>query len=112
MSTNISKQFDDSAVQAFNELIDNLIAQVELVQPDYSKKFVFTTDASDLAIGAVLTQVFVPNRSRHFRVTPRDKGVMSTCRWHRDALMAGRSRRGNSNDGYCDAGPQAMLKLC
>jgi len=54
-------------------------------------------------------RVFVPNRSRHFRVTPRDKGVMSTCRWHGDALLARRSRRGNGNDGYCDAGPQAML---
>jgi len=52
--------------------------------------------------------MFVPNRSRHFRVTPRDKGVMSTCRWHGDAFLAGRSRRGNGNDGYCDAGPQAM----
>jgi len=50
----------------------------------------------------------VPNRSRHFRVSPRDKGVMSTCRWPWDALLAGRSRRGNGNDGYCDAGPQAM----
>jgi len=50
----------------------------------------------------------VPNRSRHFRVTPWDKGVMSTCRWHGDALLAGRSRRGSGNDGYCDAGPQAM----
>jgi len=56
MSTKISIQFDESAVQAFNELKDNLIAQVELVQPDYSKKFVLTTDASDVAIGAVLTQ--------------------------------------------------------
>jgi len=28
-----------------------------------------------------------------------------------DALMAGRSRRGNGNDGYYDAGPQAMLEL-
>jgi len=36
---------------------------------------------------------------------------MSTCRWQGDALMAGRSRHGNGNDGYCDAGPQAMLEL-
>jgi len=36
---------------------------------------------------------------------------MSTCRWHGDALMAGRSRRGNVNDGYYDAGAQAMLEL-
>ncbi|XP_070851821.1 uncharacterized protein [Drosophila suzukii] len=26
-------------------------------------------------------------------------------------MMAGRSRRGNGNDGYCDARPQAMLEL-
>jgi len=55
-----------------------------------------------------LPVVFVPNRSRHLRVTQLDKGVMSTCRWHGDALLAGRSRRGNGNDGYCVAGPQAM----
>jgi len=56
MSTRISVQFDKSAVQALNELKENLIAQVELVQTDFSKKFVLTTDASDVAIGAVLTQ--------------------------------------------------------
>jgi len=49
-------QFDNSAVRAFNELKQNLIAQVELVQPDYNKIFTLTTDASDLAIGAVLSQ--------------------------------------------------------
>ncbi len=43
-------------VKAFNELKDNLIAQVELAQPDYNKKFSLTTDASDVAIGAVLSQ--------------------------------------------------------
>jgi len=52
----MSIQFDESAVQALNELKENLIAQVELVQTDFSKKFVLTTDASDVAIGAVLTQ--------------------------------------------------------
>jgi len=54
------------------------------------------------------THLFVHYRSRHFRVTPRDKGVMSTFRWHGDALLAGRSRRGNGNDSCCDAGPQAI----
>jgi len=42
-----SIQLDDSAVRAFNE---------RLVQLDYNKKFTLTTDASDLAIGAVLSQ--------------------------------------------------------
>jgi len=56
MSRKTSLQLDDLAVRAFNELKDNLIAQIELVQPDYNKKFTLTTDASDLAIGAVLSQ--------------------------------------------------------
>jgi len=44
-------------------------------------------------------------------VTTRDKGVNEHLSLARDALMGGRSRRGNGNDGYCDAGQQAMLKL-
>jgi len=52
MSRKTSIQLDDSAVRAFN----NLFAQIELVQLDYNKKFTLTTDASDLAIGAVLSQ--------------------------------------------------------
>jgi len=56
MSSKTSIQLDDSAVRAFNELKDNLIAQIELVQPDYNIKFTLTTDASDLAIGAVRSQ--------------------------------------------------------
>jgi len=49
VSTKISIQFEISAVQAFNELKDNRISQVELVHPDYIVH-------PDLAIGAVLTQ--------------------------------------------------------
>ncbi len=56
MSTKIRIQLDDPAVKVFNELKDNLIAEVELVQPDYNKKFTLTTDALDVAIGAVLSQ--------------------------------------------------------
>jgi len=56
MSRKTSIQFDDSAVRAFNELKDNLFAQIELVQPDYNTKLTLTTDASVLAIGAVLSQ--------------------------------------------------------
>jgi len=51
-----ASQLDDSDSKAFNELKDNLIAQNELVQPDYNNKYTITTDASDLAIGAVLSQ--------------------------------------------------------
>jgi len=38
MSRKTSIQLDDSAVRAVNELKDNLIAQIELVQPDYNKQ--------------------------------------------------------------------------
>jgi len=31
-------QLDDPAIKAFNELKENIIAQVELVQPDYNKQ--------------------------------------------------------------------------
>jgi len=61
--------------------------------------------------GKGVAALLVKEGSRHFCVTPRDKGVMSTCRWHGDALMAGRSRSGNGIDGYCDAEPQATLEL-
>jgi len=56
ISRKTSIQLDDSAVRAFNELNGNLIAQIELVEPDYKKKFTLRTDASGLAIGAVLSQ--------------------------------------------------------
>jgi len=56
MSTKMLIKLDEPAIKAFNELKENLIAQVELVQPDYNKKFTLTTDASDVAIGAVLSQ--------------------------------------------------------
>jgi len=37
-------------------LKDNLIAQIELVQPDYNKKCTLTTDASDITVGAIPSQ--------------------------------------------------------
>lgn len=48
--------FDEEATLAFENLKSQLAAKIELTQPDYSKKFVLTTDASDVAIGAVLSQ--------------------------------------------------------
>lgn len=36
---------DDAAIKAFNELKQNLLNQIELIQPDYSKRFTLTTDA-------------------------------------------------------------------
>jgi len=56
----LTTQFDISAVQAFNELKENPIAQVELVQPYYIYKFVLTTDALDVATAGVFIQYIKP----------------------------------------------------
>lgn len=60
ISQNMSKKteikLDNEAIKAFERLKKLLINQVELTQPDFSKKFVLTTDASNVAIGGVLTQ--------------------------------------------------------
>lgn len=47
---------DEEGIAAFQRLKNLLTQQVELTQPDFTKKFVLTTDASDTAIGAVLSQ--------------------------------------------------------
>jgi len=56
MSTKMLIQLGDPAIKTFNELKENLVAQVELVQTDYNKKFTLTTKASEVSIGAVLSQ--------------------------------------------------------
>lgn len=56
MSSKIKIQFDDAAVDAFNLIKQKLQEQIELFQPNYSKPFELTTDASNFAIGAVLSQ--------------------------------------------------------
>ncbi|XP_054745735.1 basic-leucine zipper transcription factor A-like [Anastrepha obliqua] len=47
---------DQDVVAACDKLKNLLAQQVELTQPDYNKKFVLTTDASNVALGAVLSQ--------------------------------------------------------
>ncbi|OAG32577.1 hypothetical protein NEIG_02556 [Nematocida sp. ERTm5] len=42
--------------KAFDEAKEKLIAETELVIPDYTKRFTLETDASDTGIGAVLKQ--------------------------------------------------------
>lgn len=60
VSTHMAKKtivnLDNDAIEAFNKLKKHLVDQIELNQPNYNKKFVLTTDASDDAIGAVLAQ--------------------------------------------------------
>lgn len=53
-------ELDDAAIQAFKKLKQCLKEQVELFQPNYDKPFELTTDASNIAIGAVLSQMKKP----------------------------------------------------
>lgn len=50
-------QFNDEAIKAFEKIKSTLISDDVILQyPDFNKEFVLTTDASDYAIGAVLSQ--------------------------------------------------------
>lgn len=49
-------ELDDEAIEAMNKIKKLLQEKVELYQPDFGKPFELTTDASNSAIGAVLSQ--------------------------------------------------------
>lgn len=55
-STKMLINLDKAAIEALNKIKNALQEQVELFQPDFSKPFSLTTDASNFAIGAVLSQ--------------------------------------------------------
>lgn len=55
-SSKVKVELDENAIKAFDLLRIKLQERMELFQPDYSKAFELTTDASNFAIGAVLTQ--------------------------------------------------------
>lgn len=55
-SNKIAINLDESALNAFKKIKLLLQEQIELYQPDYSKPFELTTDASNFALGAVLSQ--------------------------------------------------------
>lgn len=57
-SKNHKITFDDNAVKAFQTLKDILSSNDVLAFPDFSKPFILTTDASNVALGAVLSQNF------------------------------------------------------
>lgn len=56
LSSKVKITLDQSAIDSFNEIKNKLKENIELFQPDYSKPFELTTDASNYALGAVLSQ--------------------------------------------------------
>lgn len=55
-SSRIKIELDQAAIDAFHRIKILLQEQVELFQPDFNEPFDLTTDASNFAIGAVLSQ--------------------------------------------------------
>lgn len=55
-SSKILINLDDAALNAFEKIKILLQEKIELYQPDFSKPFELTTDASNMALGAVLSQ--------------------------------------------------------
>lgn len=56
-SANVEIELDEQARNAFKKIKEKLRENIELFQPDYAKPFELTTDASNYAVGAVLSQV-------------------------------------------------------
>lgn len=55
-SKNAKIDLDEMAIAAFEEIKTKLQENIELFQPDYNKPFDLITDASNVAVGAVLEQ--------------------------------------------------------
>lgn len=56
MSKTLKITLDEEGISAFNKLKKHLESEMELTQTDYLKIIVLTTDASIVAMGAVLSQ--------------------------------------------------------
>lgn len=59
-SANVKLELDEQAKNAFEKIKGKLRENIELFQPDYAKPFELTTDASNYAVGAVLSQLNKP----------------------------------------------------
>lgn len=55
-SKKIGITLDNKALKSFNDLKELLVSSEILIFPDFTKPFILTTDASNYAIGAVLSQ--------------------------------------------------------
>lgn len=56
-SSKILINLDEAAINAFKKVKNLLQEKIELYQPDYEKPFELTTDASNYALGAVLSHL-------------------------------------------------------
>lgn len=59
-SSKVKITLDENGIKAFNQTKQKIQENIELFQPDFSKSFELTTDASNYAIGAVLSQKHRP----------------------------------------------------
>ena len=55
LTKNVSFTWTETAQMAFNKLKNILCSKPILQYPDFTKPFIVTTDASDYALGAILT---------------------------------------------------------
>ena len=78
----------DECRDAFNELCQSLCSAPVLAYPDFSRPFVLDTDASDVGIGAVLSQVDGEGRERVIAYGSRllSKAERKYCVTHRELL--------------------------
>lgn len=56
LKKDINFEWNDNCQQAFNALKTHLLSPTILKYPDFTKQFIVTTDASDIACGAILSQ--------------------------------------------------------
>lgn len=59
-SAKVEIKLDGAAIEAMEQIKQKLCEHIELYQPDFNKPFQLTTDASNFAIGAVLSQANHP----------------------------------------------------
>jgi len=82
-SKNISISLDEEGEKAFDDLKTILAPSEVLAFPDFSKPFHLTTDASNYAIGAVLSQSDDgerPSNRLYFAVSEQNRGELRSKR--------------------------------
>ena len=85
MSAKKKIKIDKEAIKAIQTIKTKLKEQVELFQPDFSKPFDLTTDASNFAMGGVLLQekkpIFFISRTSTRHVVHQTKTIHTQNKW-------------------------------